>query len=641
MPLFTRTITSPARSRSSSRRSTTPLRGLVAGLAAALTAALVGAAAPAGAGPVPGVHDAPIEQLPFPVDTSNQAGWWRPLDMFGGVTYFAYNAPATTGSRHEVHVAARDAGGQWTAGCLRDDAGDCVTYPDDIGHNQPSIVVDGAGHIHAFVSMHNDPWRYYRTTMPGDVTSLVDASDEMPDAPMGITYPVTARGNDGDVYVMVRAARDSLAIRDGRLYRFDVGNQTWSREAVVASATNYSFYPNDLQVDTSGRIHLAWEWGPWPATALRHLGSYAVYDPADGSFRDVAGTPVNVPIRPDHGEPVVYQPFTGDETITSPYPAVQTAKIALDGSNPRLHGIAYRYRPEPTGSTFAGFDVRYATWDGSAWVRETVADRASAGTDAVQTSATIDATHAQGVTRIYFVAEAQACGGHRSQAVRAERGHGRAGWRFVPLGDAQRGLQRLRALTGTSGHDTVYLTAPMSDVHHGRVWHAAVPRTGRPPRGETFADITGRLLGDDSAGTNVALGAPVTVSSVLREGAEGENAVDGQCTDNSRWISAQDDPEPVITIDLEATYPVDQVRVYSGYHAAPIPATDVLRDFTIEFHRDGRWHQVADIAGNTSMSVVAETDGAAADQVRLVITDPSDSPIDVARVFEIEVISGG
>lgn len=574
---------------------------------------------------------AAVERVPVTVDSSNQAGWWRPLDTFDGVEYFAYNAPASTGGRHEVRIASRGRDGAWRTGCLPDASGGCVTYVDDVGHNQPTIVVDGDGRIHAFVSMHNDTWRYHRSTRAGDVTSMAEAAALLPDRDLRFTYPVSARGKDGDAYVMVRADRDADQVRDGRLYRFDTATDTWSRVAVVATGRGHSFYPDDLRVDAAGRVHVLWEWGPWPASTHRHLGSYAVFDPADGSFSDVAGDRLTTPLAPGAGTAVVYQPYEGDETISSTSRAVQTAKLAVVGD--RLAGIAYRYLTQASGRTFAGFDVRYATWTGTQWRRETVVAR---GDLPVDNSATIGVTQAGAATRVYFVAEANGCAGARSQVVRAERA-GTGPWSFATVGDPRQGVQRLRAQAGADGTDLLYVTAPLE----GGLWRVTVPRTGVPGTGEPFEPIARRLLGSSASGENLALNAPVTVSSVLRAGTEGAKAVDGWCADDSRWISAEGDTSPSITVDLGRRAAVGEVRVHSGYSRAPVPGTDVLRDFTVEARTADGWRTLATIRGNTAGLVRVPAAGATADQVRLLITDPSQNALDVARVYEIEVIAGG
>ena len=270
------------------------LRSLTAAAAVVVTAAALLALPPAATA---AVDPASVETVPVTVDGSNQSGWWNPLAVVDGTTYFAYNVTAAT-NRHQVHLAARAADGSWTTGCLRTQGGACADFLDDNGHNQPSIVVDGSGIIHAFVSMHHEPWHYFRSAVAGDGTSLVDVSAEMPDQGAAISYPVTARGADGDAWLMVRVGADPQGRRDGVLYHYSLATGTWTRETVIASAVGYSFYADDLEVDGSGRVHILWEWGPWPAGPYRHLGSYVVYDPAGSTFSDVAGQPPQAPVGP-------------------------------------------------------------------------------------------------------------------------------------------------------------------------------------------------------------------------------------------------------------------------------------------------------------------------------------------------------
>lgn len=455
-------------------------RGLT--LAAATIATITATAlAPAAAA---GVHATTVETVPVTVDGSNQSGWWNPLAVVGGTTYFAYNVPAGT-NRHEVHLASRAADGAWTSGCLRLATGSCANYLNDNGHNQPSIAVDGAGDIHVFASMHHEDWNYFRTTTPGDVTSLVEVSEELPDQGGTISYPITSVGPDGDVWLMVRTGADTQARRDGVLYHFDLETQVWQRETVIASATNYSVYPDDLIVDEQGQVHVLWEWHRWAAGPYRHLGSYAIWNPATQSFRDVAGGALPTPIRPTTPGPVVYQPFTAGEDMNSTTPAVQTAKMAVkDG---RLEGIVYRY--SAAGSTL--FDLKWATWGGADWNREMLIDAASLGAG-VDTIAAMDATAFGSKTRAYGVLSVQACGVATSQVVMMERAKGRTGWAIEAIGDPMRGQQRLRAAIGQAGTDVLYLSAPAT-AGGGTLRYAEVPRSGQKRTGGSLAAIVSGL----------------------------------------------------------------------------------------------------------------------------------------------------
>jgi len=138
-------------------------------------------------------------------------------------------------------------------------------------------------------------------------------------------------------------------------------------------------------------------------------------------------------------------------------------------------------------------------------------------------------------------------------------------------------------------------------------------------------------------GRNLALNAPVTASSALRPTSTGDKAVDGGFTDDSRWVSAEDDPAPVLTIHLGRMADIGSVYVYSGYQRTNHDLTTVLVDFTVEVHTESGWQQVASVVDNTQHKVVLGDLGVRGDQVRLSISDPSRSTIDVARVFEVEV----
>ena len=453
-------------------------------ITAALTAASVLMLAPAASA---GVHPTSVETVPVTVDGSNQSGWWNPLAVSGDTTYFAYNVPAGT-NRHEVHLAARPGAGEWESGCLRLASGACANYLNDNGHNQPSIAIDGEGKIHVFASMHHEDWNYFRSTTPGDVTSLVEVSEEMPDAGSTISYPITSVGPNGDVWLMVRTGPDSQARRDGILYHYDLAAKTWERETVIASATNYSVYPDDLIVDENNQVHVLWEWHRWAAGPYRHLGSYAIWNPETQSFRDVSGAALPTPIRPTTPGPVVFQPFTEGEDMNSTSPAFQTAKMAVkDGA---VQGITYRYAS--AGST--AFDLKWASWDGSAWNLQTLIDTAPLGADA-STIAAMDATSFGSKNRAYGVVSVQVCGAQHSQVIMLEQAKGRKGWAVEAIGEPMLGQQRLRAATRADGTDVLYLSAPAT-AGGGTLRYAEVPRSGQKRAGGAVADVVTALRSD-------------------------------------------------------------------------------------------------------------------------------------------------
>ena len=135
----------------------------------------------------------------------------------------------------------------------------------------------------------------------------------------------------------------------------------------------------------------------------------------------------------------------------------------------------------------------------------------------------------------------------------------------------------------------------------------------------------------------MALGATATASSSLRSDTGPSLAVDGVCSDASRWISAAGDSTPWISVDFAAAA-LHEVRVRSGY-SADTGSAAVLRSFEVQVHTAAGWTSIGSVAGNTQRLVSIPATGAVADGVRLLISDPSASTTDVARVFEIEAIA--
>ncbi|MBL1822456.1 hypothetical protein ELE64_31315, partial [Klebsiella pneumoniae] len=113
--------------------------------------------------------DLSISVISDQASESNQAGWWHPVDSFQGLEYYGLCKEFGTAGYHQVEIVRRDADGTLTRGLCKNTDGTVASYVNDVGHNQPSVVVDGAGYIHVFTSMHTNLLRYFRSSLPGDV----------------------------------------------------------------------------------------------------------------------------------------------------------------------------------------------------------------------------------------------------------------------------------------------------------------------------------------------------------------------------------------------------------------------------------------------------------------------------------------
>ncbi|MCX5143495.1 MULTISPECIES: BNR-4 repeat-containing protein [unclassified Streptomyces] len=389
------------------------------------------------------------EKVPYAMDSSNQAAWWTPVATYKGrgqYTYFAFNEPGATAATHRPAIARRDPDGVWSRLPLLGTNGQQAEFPDDNGHNQSSVARDGSGRLHVFSSMHANAWRYFRTEAPGgDVT---DHAAELPDQGQAITYPVVTTAPNGDLYLAARVGAGSDQ-RPGKLYRWDNAAARWSVVATFAGALNRSVYPDDLAVDAAGRVHLLYEWAKAPATAFRHQLSYLRYDPSTGAFADSTGAAVTTPVTPATSD-VIQDLTAGEEWSidnTYPGPAVQSAKLALDGSAPK---VAYRYRSADSGGDFR---VYYASSSGGAWSRQTVY---SAGQTTAALGITWDGADAG---RVYYVTGS---GTDRVFAATASGGT----WSAQ---SAAPGISadRLAVRRDSDGHDVLYLP----DTAHNALYY--------------------------------------------------------------------------------------------------------------------------------------------------------------------------
>lgn len=134
---------------------------------------------------------------------------------------------------------------------------------------------------------------------------------------------------------------------------------------------------------------------------------------------------------------------------------------------------------------------------------------------------------------------------------------------------------------------------------------------------------------------HLGVGATVTVSSSYAGGDyPGAKAVDGDCSDAGRWLSAVGDTQPTLTVTLPAAKTVKSVDVYSGYSGGG--AGTVLVDFRVQVRTNGAWVNLPDVNDNTKGLVSLTTNvSTPVDQVRLVVFDPSNNETDVARVIEL------
>jgi len=291
----------------------------------------------------------------------NQAAWWSPIVARNGSNYVSYlssNSP-----QDDVFVSRHMENGTWETR----DIGVNAIY--DVGHTQTSLAIDGQGYLHVAYGMHNNPMRLVTSNLPEDIGAGFSAPPPSAVAAFSggaYTYPNMTTAPNGDIYMIVRDQRSSYANQQGRLFRFDNANRSWSELPPFAGQSGTTFYPDQILADESGDLHILWEWAAGGAQAARHYGSYARFDPDTSTYFRADG--VAFPAGPiDIATADIYQGLEGSETFASNVHGVQSAKLALDDEGRPL--IAYGY--SMTGND-SGYQHRLARWNGSQWTRSMV-----------------------------------------------------------------------------------------------------------------------------------------------------------------------------------------------------------------------------------------------------------------------------
>ncbi|MEE6273449.1 BNR repeat-containing protein [Georgenia sp. MJ206] len=164
-------------------------------------------------------------------------------------------------------------------------------------HNYITLATDRTGNLHVSGNMHNVPLRYWRTTTPGDVTTL-EAVPTMvgADRERSVTYPVFLELEDG---TLVYRYRDGGSGNGIDLYNaYDAATRTWGGlidSPLLSGEGQRNAYAAKPRLGPDGNYHMVWVWRDTPIASSTHTVSYA--RSADlVSWETSAGEAVTLPI---------------------------------------------------------------------------------------------------------------------------------------------------------------------------------------------------------------------------------------------------------------------------------------------------------------------------------------------------------
>ncbi|MFU8779814.1 MAG: BNR repeat-containing protein [Kiritimatiellia bacterium] len=172
-------------------------------------------------------------------------------------------------------------------------------------HNYITMALDKRGYLHLSGNMHVDNLVYFRSTQPGDASTLQQIPAMVGKQENRVTYPKFMQDPDGNLIFHYRHGGSGNGLEVYNVY--DPDTQTWRRlldQPLISGNGKSNAYMRGPMRGPQGWYHLLWMWRDTPDVATNHDLSYA-------RSRDLlhwqtaAGVPLTLPITPADTSTVV------------------------------------------------------------------------------------------------------------------------------------------------------------------------------------------------------------------------------------------------------------------------------------------------------------------------------------------------
>lgn len=177
-------------------------------------------------------------------------------------------------------------------------------------HNSVTLAIDRAGQLHVAGNMHVVPLIYFRTSKPGDISSLTSAP-MTGEREQRMTYPVFLRDAQGR---LVFRYRDGQSGSGDDLYNvYTEATGKWTRllaTALTSGEGKMNAYCTTPQLGPDGFFHMCWVWRDTNDCSTNHDLSYAK-SPDLIHWYDSYGKELALPIKLATGEIVDSVPPKG------------------------------------------------------------------------------------------------------------------------------------------------------------------------------------------------------------------------------------------------------------------------------------------------------------------------------------------
>lgn len=229
---------------------------------------------------------------------------------------------------------------------------------DEDDHSNPTIMIDNSGYIWVFHCGHNEPsiW-WFQSSNPEDVTAF-DAEQSVSEVADN-TYCSPFQFSDGTIRVWSRADYTSSSGSYG-FHETTNGGSSWSTTECADGPTYHKPYRDGNNSDV---IHFGATTAGHPRNDVTGIGYYK-YDHSAGSFQDVDGNAITLPVT-DADLDLIWDPAATGER----------AWIWDCATDSNGHPVLVFATFDP--DDYSEHTYRYATYDGTSWNVEKVCDGGS------------------------------------------------------------------------------------------------------------------------------------------------------------------------------------------------------------------------------------------------------------------------
>lgn len=212
------------------------------------------------------------------------------------------------GNTRQLTVGLKTPGASWRTKTL---TGAAATVGWD-SHNSIVMTIDAQGLLHIAANMHNNPLRYWRSDVPGDIDNLVQVTGMAGSRESSVTYPVFVHGPDGELVFIYRDGGSGSGSHV--INKWDPGSRSWSRllgtdlftGASTSGTRSVYFGDNDAGpvAGPDGWYHLFWFWRATSDAATTHRVSY-MRSRDLVAWQTATGIPVTLPVSFDNNPGVI------------------------------------------------------------------------------------------------------------------------------------------------------------------------------------------------------------------------------------------------------------------------------------------------------------------------------------------------